>query len=164
MSKRTYATQVPGAAAITPQGDEPPAIVGADTDAVLTIAGRDVPLAEVVIGAFETSGMSAEEWAAVDPQVRDDLVGKKRKELEQSLASAGELPSQAAAREAAVAAVNARKASRAAGTAAAKAIEADAPKLPHRDEIDPKAIAAPVQTQQGWVVPSTPRTLPHNFR
>lgn len=164
MSKRTYATQMPGEAAITPQGDEPPAIIGADTDAVLTIAGREVPLAEVVIGAFETSGMSVEEWAAVDPQVRDDLVGKKRKELEQSLAGAGELPSQAAAREAAVAAVNARKASRTARAEPSQAAAAGAPKLPHRDEIDPKAIAAPVQTQQGWIVPSTPRQLPRNFQ
>ncbi|MCA8427847.1 hypothetical protein LGN30_32175 [Burkholderia seminalis] len=165
MSKRTYATQVPGAAAVTPTDDGPAPIVGADTDAVLTIAGREVPLAEIVIGAFETSGMSVEEWAAVDPQVRDDLVGKKRKELEQSLAGAGELPSQAAAREAAVAAVNARRASRAAiADGTAKTGAQHERKLPHRDEIDPMDIAGPVLTQQGWIVPSAPRELPRNFK
>lgn len=124
-----------------------------------------MPLAEVVIGAFETSGMSAEEWAAVEPELRDELVGKKRKELEQSLAGAGELPSQTAARQAAIAAVNARRASRAAideGTTQATAQAAR--KLPHRDEIDPMEIAAPVLTQQGWVVPSAPRELPRNFK
>lgn len=164
-SKRAYATQVPGVAAIEPQGDQPPAIIGADTDAVLTIAGRDVPLAEIVIGAFETSGMSVEEWAAAEPQVRDDLVGKKRKELEQSLATAGELPSQEIARQAAVAAVEARRTARAAiseGTARTGAqVER---KLPHRDDVDAMEIAAPVLTQQGWVVPSAPRELPRNYR
>lgn len=163
-SKRTYATQVPGVATITPTDDAPTPIVGADTDAVLTVAGREVPLAEIVIGAFETSGMSAEEWAAADPEVRDDLVGKKRKELEQSLANAGELPSQAAAREAAVAAVNARKATRDARAEIAHAAAPTVRKLPHRDEIDPEKIAAPVQTEQGWIVPSTPRELPRNFK
>lgn len=166
MSKqRTYATQVPGATAVTPTDDGPAPIVGADTDAVLTIAGRDVPLAEIVIGALETSGMSAEEWAAVEPEVRDDLVGKRRKELEQSLAGAGELPSQETARKAAVAAVTARREQReavAAGMATAgKPAER---KLPHRDEVDAMEIAAPVLTQQGWIVPSAPRELPRNFK
>ncbi|AJY14475.1 hypothetical protein K6W16_10425 [Burkholderia dolosa] len=165
MSKRTYATQVPGAAAVTPTDDGPAPIVGADTEAVLTIAGREVPLAEIVIGAFETSGLSVEEWNAAEPQMRDDLVGKKRKEVEQTLASAGELPSQEAARKAAVAAVNARRASRAAideGTTQATAQASR--KLPHCDEIDPMAIAAPVLTQQGWIVPSAPRELPRSFK
>lgn len=163
-SKRTYATQVPGAAAVVPTDAGPAPIVGADTDAVLTIAGREVPLAEIVIGAFETSGMSAEEWAEADPEVRDDLVGKRRKELEQSLSGAGELPSQAAAREAAVAAVNARAATRSARAEPAPAAAAHVRKLPHRDEVDPEKIAAPVQTEQGWIVPSTPRELPRNFK
>ncbi|MCA8323271.1 hypothetical protein [Burkholderia cepacia] len=165
MSKRTYATQLPGAAAITPTEDGPAPVVGADTDAVLTIAGREVPLAEIVIGAFETSGMSAEEWAAVDPQVRDDLVGKKRKELEQSLAGAGELPSQETARKAALAAVAARREQRQAVAAGVSTAAGSAErKLPHRDEIDPMDIAGPVLTQQGWIVPSKPRELPRNFK
>ncbi|HIH2621674.1 TPA: hypothetical protein ACYLIB_005628 [Burkholderia cenocepacia] len=165
MSKRTYATQVPGAAAVTPTENGPAPIVGADTDAVLTIAGREVPLAEIVIGAFETSGMSAEEWAAVNPDVRDDLVGKKRKELEQSLAGAGELPSQEAARKAAVAAVTARREHRQAIAAVTSTAGGPAErKLPHRDEIDPMDIAGPVLTQQGWIVPSAPRELPRNFK
>ncbi|HIC7209397.1 hypothetical protein [Burkholderia stabilis] len=165
MSKRTYATQVPGTIAAAPTADDDtPVLVGADTDAVLTIAGRDVPLAEIVIGAFETSGMSVEEWAAAEPEVRDDLVGRRRKELEQSLAGAGELPSQAAAREAAVAAVNARKATRSDRAEMAQAAAPTVRKLPHRDEIDPEKIAAPVQTEQGWIVPSTPRELPRNFK
>ncbi|PRG76134.1 hypothetical protein C6T58_24760 [Burkholderia multivorans] len=151
-------------AAVAPSGDDAPVIIGADTDAVLTIAGRDVPLAEIVIGAFETSGMSAEEWACADPEVRDNLVGKKRKELEQSLAQAGELPSQVAAREAALAAVNARKATRSARAEPSQVAAPAASKLPHRDEIDPEKIAAPVQTEQGWIVPSTPRELPRNFK
>ncbi|EKS9800311.1 MULTISPECIES: hypothetical protein [Burkholderia] len=164
-TKRTYATQVPGAAAVMPTDDGPAPIVGADTDAVLTIAGREVPLAEIVIGAFETSGMSAEEWAAVDPQVRDNLVGKKRKELEQSLAGAGELPSQETARKAALAAVTARREQREAVAAGMAATGKPAErKLPHRDEIDPMEIAGPVLTQQGWIVPSKPRELPRNFK
>ncbi|WP_186239510.1 hypothetical protein [Burkholderia gladioli] len=113
MTKRTYQTQTPGAAATDQAAAAGElAIVGADTDAVISIGGRNVPLAEIVIGAYETSGMSAEEWAAVDPQVRDDLVGKQRKEVEQAMASATELPSQAAARELAAAAVAARAARR----------------------------------------------------
>ena len=57
-SKRTYATQVPGTSTSAPQSDDVVTmIVGSDTDAVLTIAGRDVPLAEIVIGAYETSGV-----------------------------------------------------------------------------------------------------------
>ncbi|MBR8491764.1 hypothetical protein [Burkholderia cenocepacia] len=151
-----------------PTDDGPAPIVGADTDAVLTIAGREVPLAEIVIGAFETSGMSAEEWAAVDPQVRDDMVGKKRKELEQSLAGAGELPSQETARKAALAAVTARREQREAVAAVAAGMAATGKpaerKLPHRDEIDPMEIAGPVLTQQGWIVPSKPRELPRNFK
>ncbi len=163
MTKRTYQTQTPGAAVSQPGETVEFAIVGSDTDAVITIGGRDVPLAEIVIGAYETSGMSAEEWAAVDPQVRDDLVGKQRKEIEQAMAGAADLPSLAVAREQAAAAVAARAATRTARQKATPS-QAAAPTLPHRDDIDPKAIVAPVQTQQGWVVPSTPRTLPQNFR
>ncbi|WP_124094484.1 hypothetical protein [Burkholderia gladioli] len=164
MTKRTYQTQTPGAAAIDQAAAAGElAIVGADTDAMISIGGRNVPLAEIVIGAYETSGMSAEEWAAIDPQVRDDLVGKQRKEVEQAMASATELPSQAAAREQAAAAVAARAATRTARQKATPS-QAAAPTLPHRDDVDPKTIVAPVQTQQGWIVPSTPRTLPQNFR
>ncbi|PRG49702.1 hypothetical protein [Burkholderia gladioli] len=164
MTKRTYQTQTPGAAATDQAAAAGElAIVGADTDVMISIGGRNVPLAEIVIGAYETSGMSAEEWAAIDPQVRDDLVGKQRKEVEQAMASATELPSQVAARELAAAAVAARAATRSARQKAAPS-EAVAPTLPHRDDVDPKKIVAPVQTQQGWIVPSTPRTLPQNFR
>ncbi|MFY4697933.1 hypothetical protein [Burkholderia glumae] len=164
MTKRTYQTQTPGAAATDQAAAAGElAIVGADTDAMISIGGRNVPLAEIVIGAYETSGMSAEEWAAIDPQVRDDLVGKQRKEVEQAMASATELPSQAAARELAAAAVAARAATRSARQKATPS-QAAAPTLPHRDDVDPKTIVAPVQTQQGWIVPSTPRTLPQNFR
>lgn len=164
MTKRTYQTQTPGAAPVSQAGEPAEiAIVGAETDAVISIGGRDVPLAEIVIGAFETSGMSAEEWAAVDPQVRDDLVGKQRKEVEQAMASATELPSQAIARQQAAAAVAARAATRTARQKAEPS-QAAAPSLPHRDDVDSKKIVAPVQTQQGWVVPSTPRALPQNFR
>ncbi|WLE60295.1 hypothetical protein GIY62_06465 [Burkholderia plantarii] len=163
--KRTYQTQTPGASPVTatqPDGDVP-SILGADTNAIITVGGREVPLAEIVIGAFETSGMSAEEWAAADPGVRDNLVGKQRKEIEQAMAGAAELPSQASAREQAAAAVAARAATRAARQQLTPGQSA-APTLPHRDEVDPAKIAAPVQTQQGWIVPSTPRALPQNFR
>jgi len=167
MGTRQYKTQQPGNPEIRSEAgaDAAPVTLAGlgDDDAVMQIAGRDVTINEIVEGAFEASGMSLDEWNAADPVVRDGLMANRRKELEviftSSTASNAELD---AARAAAQANVARRQAAR-----------ANAPKvatldprahLPHKDEIDPFEITAPVETQQGWIAPSKQIAVPQRFK
>lgn len=168
---REYKTQQPGmpstapaagAATTTTAATIVLAGIGSD-DAVMQIAGRDVPINDIVEGAFETSGLSAEEWNAAEPTKRDELIAGKRKEFEAMFRDAGQMPSQDAARQQAQAAVAARKAARAVQPAADGAAPA-APSLPHSSEVDPATLAAPKLCSDGWLVPTIQKQLPQNFR
>jgi len=163
---REYKTQQPGMPTAPVDGGDAAKVVLAgvgDNDAVMQIAGRDVPINDIVEGAFETSGLSAEEWNAAEPTKRDELIAGKRKELETMFRNAGDLPSQDAAREQAQAAVSARRAARAAQPAA-DGTTAAAPPLPHSSEVDPATLAAPKLCADGWLVPTIQKQLPQNFR
>lgn len=163
---REYKTQQPGMPSTAPAAGASAAIVlagiGSD-DAVMQISGRDVPINEIVEGAFETSGLSAEEWNAAEPTKRDELIAGKRKELETMFRNAGDMPSQELARQQAQAAVAARQAARAARPAEDGA-PAAAPTLPHSSEVDPATLAAPKLCSDGWLVPTIQKQLPQNFR
>lgn len=165
-SKRTYKLQAPGQAPNPQDNPEAVALIGiGDPDTSIEIEGRTVPLNDIVTGAFETSGFSVLEWNALESPARDDMIATKSKEFAQMFRDAGaDLPGQEAARAAAQASVAARRAAREAAANANVPVADRKPTLPHRDEIDAKKIAAPVLTQQGWIVPSVQRQLPQNFR
>jgi hypothetical protein len=163
---REYKTQQPGVPS-TPAERTPAAMVVlagiGDPMSVMQIAGRDVPINEIVEGAFETSGLSLEEWNAAEPTKRDELIAGKRKEFETMFRAAGDLPGQDAAREQAQAAVAARRAQREAKPAA-DGSPAAAPTPPHSSEVDPASLAAPKLCSDGWLVPTIQKQLPQNFR
>lgn len=163
-SKRSYQVQTPGQVASPKDNPEAVPLVGiAEDPAFIDIAGRQVSLNEIVMSAFETAGVSILEWNAMSGEQRDELVADKRKELQALFRDGGQdLPAQDATRQAAQAAVAARKAAREANPGVAASDRP--PVLPHRDDIDPNKIAAPVLTQQGWIVSNIPRQLPSNFR
>lgn len=163
-SKRTYDVKTPGKVESPQENPSAVPLVGISEDnATIVIAGRDVALNEIVMGAFETAGVSVLEWNALEAEARDELIADKRKELQALFRDAGvDLPAQDATRRAAQAAVAARKAAREANPGVAASDRP--PTLPHRDDVDPNKIAAPVLTQQGWVVSNIPRSLPSNFR
>ncbi len=165
---REYKTQQPGmpstASAAGKPSNDVVVLAGIGSDlAVMQIAGRDVPINDIVEGAFETSGLSAEEWNAADPAQRDELIAGKRKELETMFRGAGDMPSQAAAREQAQAAVAARRAAREARPSEDGSPAAE-PTLPHSSEVDPATLAAPKLCSDGWLVPTIQKQLPNNFR
>lgn len=163
---REYKTQQPGMPSTPAERTAAAMVVLAgigDPMSVMQIAGRDVSINEIVEGAFETSGLSLEEWNAAEPTKRDELIAGKRKELETVYRAAGELPSQDAAREQAQAAVAARRAQREAKPAA-DGSPAAARELPHSSEVDPAALAAPKLCSDGWLVPTIQKPLPQNFR
>jgi hypothetical protein len=163
---REYKTQQPGMPSAAPAAGATAAVVlagiGSD-DAVMQISGRDVLINDIVEGAFETSGLSAEEWNAAEPTKRDELIAGKRKEFESMFRNAGEMPDQQKAREQAAAAVAARRAAREAAPAADGAPAAK-PTLPHSSEVDPATLAAPKLCSDGWLVPTIQKQLPQNFR
>lgn len=133
-----------------------------DPDAAIDVEGRVVTLNEIVTSAFETSGLSVLEWNALEGVQRDGFVASKRSELATLYRNAPEdMPTQEEARANAQAAAARRQAARQANPG--NPVGARESSLPHRDEIDPKAISAPVLTQQGWVVHS-PKALPRNFQ
>lgn len=170
---RQHNIQTPGAAlhqAATSQSagqqddnDSDVVLVGIGSpDAVIDIDGRAVAINEIVTSAFETSGMSLLEWNALEGPQRDGFIAEKRQELATLYRNADrEMPSQEDARAAAQAAVARRQ--------AARTVHPDSPAaarqaaLPHRDDIDPAELKAPVLTQQGWVV-HDPKPLPHKYR
>ncbi|SDI65138.1 hypothetical protein SAMN04487926_12147 [Paraburkholderia steynii] len=160
---RQYKTQTPGAP-VNSELSDGPVIAGTGSDGVIEIAGREVALDDVVQGAFETSGMSLDEWNAADGEKRDELIAAQRRDMESMFRSSQDLPGQDAAREAAVAAVNARKAARAQAQASSDSAVPAAPALPHSSEIDPASLAAPKLCRDGWLVPTTQRQLPRNFQ
>lgn len=162
---REYKTQQPGMPSVQAAGNANPVVLAGtgNDDAVMLISGRNVPINDIVEGAFETSGLSIEEWNAADPAQRDELIAGKRKELETMYRQAGDLPSQDAAREQALAAVAARRAARDVKPAE-DGSPAVAPEVPHSREIDPATLAAPKLCSDGWLVPTTLKQLPQNFR
>lgn len=164
---REYKTQQPGMPSAAPAvgGDASKTVLAGigDNDVVMQIVGRDVPMNDIVEGAFETSGLSAEEWNAAEPTKRDELIAGKRKEFETMFRHAGDMPSQELARQQAQAAVAARQAARAARPAEDGAAPA-APTLPHSSEVDPATLAAPKLCSDGWLVPTIQKQLPQNFR
>lgn len=133
-----------------------------DPGAAIDVEGRTVALNEIVTSAFETSGLSVLEWNALEGVQRDGFVASKRSELATLYRNApSDMPSQDEARANAQAAAARRQAARQANPDNPAAARESA--LPHRDDVDPRRINAPVLTQQGWVVHS-PKALPRNFQ
>lgn len=161
---RTYKTQTPGAPADPETNPEATQIAGiGEDDVVLDVGGREVPMNDIVRSAYETSAYSAEQWNALDGHERDELIAAKRKELAQQFKELGDdvLPSQADVQRRALAAVEQRRAARQAIAQGGKAPE---PALPHSSELDPAEITAPKLCSDGWLVPTTQRALPANFK
>lgn len=130
--------------------------------ATVNIAGREMPLKEIVQAAFETSGLSVDEWESLPANERDERVGLKTRELAEQLRAAGNSLSQYEVQKRAQAAVDARRNGRKAGGANAK--HDPLADLPHSSDIDPKTLAAPMQCRDGIVVPDRQEPLPKNFR
>jgi hypothetical protein len=161
---RTYKTQMPGAPADPETNPDATPIAGmGDDDAMIEVGGREIPINDVVRSAYETAALSLDEWNALDGHERDELIAGKRREMATMFKSLGdtELPSQADVQRRAQAAVEARRASRQSIAGGAKAPE---PALPHSSQLDPADIAAPVLCRDGWLVPTTQRALPANFK
>jgi hypothetical protein len=161
---RQYKTQTPGAPADPETNPQASTIAGmGDDGAMMDVGGREIPINDVVRSAYETAALSLDEWNALDGHERDELIAGKRREIAALMKAAGdaEMPSQADVQRKAQKAVAARRASRQAIAGGGKPAE---PALPHSSEIDPAEIAAPVLCRDGWLVPTTQRALPANFK
>lgn len=163
---RKHNVQTPGAA--------PAQVTQADIDAVETgptieIGGRQVPLVEIEQAAFETSGMTAEEWDAMEGRDRDERIGKARKEMEATLRDFGErhgAEDQKATQARAAANVAARRAARGlAGQHITPRAQNQFEHLPHSTEFDAKELDAPIQCRDGILVPDkSGQVLPQKFK
>jgi hypothetical protein len=153
---RKHNVQTPGAApAQVTQAD----IKAIETGPSIEIGGRQVPLVEIEQSAFETSGMTSEEWDALDGRDRDERIGKARKEIEASLREFGERHAgadQQAMQARAAANVAARRAARGlSGKGAGASRSNPFEHLPHSSDIDAKELSAPMQCRDGILVPDT---------
>jgi hypothetical protein len=161
---RQYKVTTPGAPADPETNPNASTIAGmGDDDAMMDVGGREIPINDVVRSAYETAALSLDEWNALDGHERDELIAGKTREMATMFKALGdtEMPSQAEAQRKAQEAVAARRASRQAIEGGGKPA---APVLPHSSEIDPAEIAAPVLCRDGWLVPTTQRALPANFK
>lgn len=163
---RKHNVQTPGAA---PAQVTPHDIAAVENGPTIEIGGRQVPIVEIEQNAFETSGLTAEEWDALDGRDRDERIGKARKEIEASLREFNENHADAdqkSAQARAAANVAARRAARGLSGKSGAGRQADPfEHLPHSDEYDPKEISAPVQCRDGILVPDTSgQVLPKKFK
>lgn len=163
---RKHNVQTPGAA---PAQVTDADIAAIETGPTIEIGGRQVPLIEIEQTAFETSGLTSEEWDKLDGRDRDERIGQARKEMEASLREFGErhgAVDQKAAQERAAASVAARRAAR--GLAGQHMTERKQNKfdhLPHSTEYDAKEIDAPIQCRDGILVPDkSGQVLPQKFK
>lgn len=163
---RKHNVQTPGAA--------PAQVTQADIDLVETgpsieIGGRQVPLVEIEQTAFESSGMTSEEWEKLDGRDRDERIGKARKDMEVSLREFGErhgASDQQASQQRAAANVAARRAARGLSGQNVKPHKgSEFEHLPHSSEFDAKELDAPVQCRDGILVPDkSGQVLPQKFK
>lgn len=163
MATRSHTIQTPGAPAINPNPQSVPLVGIGEDDVFIDVAGRPFPMNDIVRGAYETSGLSLEEWNALKGQERDELLAAKRKELAQLARDAGDMPNQKEVQQAAMAAATARREKNQAA-ANPNSPQAKAAELPHSSTLDARKISAPVLCSDGILVPSTPRVMPANFK
>jgi hypothetical protein len=149
---RTHNIQTPGA---SPTVDESAvSIAGMSADeSTIDIDGKPFPLNEIVQAAFETSGLDLLTWNDLEPEERDALVQKQVSEIT-------ELAEQVKRNQPLTAEQRVKP--------AAQEVERTRPvrrgygELPQPHEVDVDTITAPVETTQGWLVPSKPMMPPRS--
>lgn len=163
MATRSHTIQTPGAPATNPNPQSIPLVGIGEDDVFIDVAGHQIPMNDIVRSAYETSGISLDEWNALGGQERDELLAGKTKEMAQQFREAGDLPRQSEVQKQAQAAAEARRASRKV-QANPDSPEAKVAQLPHSKTIDPDTLSAPMQCSDGILVPTPKKPLPHNFR